>query len=101
MWLDFNSIIFRVIVETDPSVILQRIAIKVHACRHNYCVCEHIIMFLGVIGGFRYFDTFIMYHSSLFIYCCQFQGDDGAFTEQSMKQVFQSAKENLKWSLLK
>ena len=29
------------------------------------------------------------------------QIDDGAFTEQSVKQVLQSAKENLKWSLLK
>lgn len=45
-----------IVVETDPSIIMQRIAIKV---------------------------------------------DDGAFTEQSVKQVLQSAKENLKWSLLK
>lgn len=29
------------------------------------------------------------------------QVDDGAFSEQSVKQVLQSAKENLKWSLLK
>ncbi|KAL5508807.1 hypothetical protein EMCRGX_G004057 [Ephydatia muelleri] len=45
-----------IILETDPTVVVQRIAIRV---------------------------------------------EEGSFTEQSVVQVLQSAKENLKWSLLK
>lgn len=59
-------------MEIDPAIIMQRIAIKVSAC----LVLDH------------------NQHEML-------QIDDGAFTEQSVKQVLQSAKENLKWSLLK
>ena len=72
----------RVIVETDPSVIVHRIAVRVsqHISQQISCV---VIIF----------------------YCFKspscFQIEEGAFSEQSMKQVLQSAKENLKWSLLK
>ena len=39
-----------------------------------------------------YVSSFILFY---------YQIDEGAFSEQSVKQVLQSAKENLKWSLLK
>ena len=63
-------------METDPTIIIQRIAVKV----------------------IQFFTT---YHHHISFIFFMIKVDDGTFTEQSVKQVFQSAKENLKWSLLK